>query len=390
MSEQLLKVGDDSSVSSTHSISNGNGSGMQNIENEVIETDKDTEKEDLLEGGALYPYDVAEKDLDIREDSMSVYHLMKKKENGQLIIPEFQRNDVWLPEQKSQFIESIILYFPIPPLYFNKTKKSKYIVVDGLQRITTLNEFMNNGFVLKGLKSLPEFNAKHFSELPEKIRVRIEDRKLNIFSIASSVPLEVVYDIFSRINTGGTQLNRQEIRNCIFIGKSTQLLSKLAKKDYFKTAINHGISPKRMKDQEAILRYLAFKINGYKNYAGNMSAFLEDTMKQINSMSDEDINLLEIDIERVMKKTTHFFEENNFRLPSKGARINIALMESVSYFFSNNNDNFLNKNKLKIIENYNLLFKNTKYTDAISTSTGSKQRVYDRFDIATKILSKIH
>lgn len=390
MSEQLLKVGDDSSVSSTHSISNGNGNGVQNIENEVIETDKDTEKEDLLANGSLYPYDVMDKDLDIREDSMSVYNLMKKKEKGQLIIPEFQRNDVWSLEQKSQFIESIILSFPVPPLYFNKTIKSKYIVVDGLQRITTLNEFISNNFELKGLQSLPEFNAKYFSELSEKTRVRIEDRKLNIFSIASSVPLEVVYDIFNRINTGGTQLNRQEIRNCIFTGKSTRLLAKLAKKDYFKTAINHGISPKRMKDQEAILRYLAFKINGYEDYKGNMSAFLENTMKQINLMSDKDINLLEIDFERVMKKTSHFFKEDNFRLPRKRARINIAVMESVLYFFSNNNDNFLNKNKLKIIENYNLLFKNKKYIDAISTSTGSKQRVYDRFDIATEILSKIH
>jgi len=390
MSEQLLKVGDDSSVSSTHSISNENRNGVQSIENEVIETDKDTEKEDLLEGGSLYPYDVTQRDLDIREELMPVYHLMRKKEKGQLIIPEFQRNDVWSLEQKSRFIESIILHFPIPPLYFNKTKDSKYIVVDGLQRITTLNDFIGNDFDLEGLNTLPEFNTKYFKDLPEKVRVRIEDRKLNIFSIASSVPLEVVYDIFNRINTGGTQLSRQEIRNCIFTGKSTKLLAKLAKKDYFKTAINHGISPKRMKDQEVILRYLAFKINGYGNYAGDMSAFLENTMKQINLMSDEDINLLEIDFERVMKQTTHFFEENNFRIPNKGARINIALMESVSYFFSNNNDVFLDKNKLKIIKNYYSLFDDNEYVNAIKTSTGNKQHVFTRFDKVTQILGKIH
>jgi len=390
MPEQLLKVGEDSNISSTHYVSNGNGGGTQGVDSDVIETDKDTEKEDILESGSLYAYDVTERDLDIREELMSVYHLMKKKEKRELIIPKFQRNNVWSPEQKSQFVESIILSFPIPPLYFNKTIDSKYVVVDGLQRITTLNEFLDNDFALKGLKALPKFNDKHFSELPEKIRVRIEDRKLNIFSIASSVPLEVVYDIFNRINTGGTQLNRQEIRNCIFMGKSTRLLSKLAAKDYFKTAINHGISPKRMKDQEAVLRYLAFKINGYENYTGDMSAFLEQTMKQINSMTNEDINALEVDFERVMKQVSHFFKVDNFRLPRKRARINIAVMESVSYFFSNNNDNFLNKNKLKIIENYYSLFNDNEYINAIKTSTGNKQRVYTRFNKATQILGKIN
>ena len=129
-----------------------------------------------------------------------------------------------------------------------------------------------------------------------------------------SVPLAVVYDIFNRINTGGTQLNRQEIRNCIFIGESTKLLKQLSSKDYFKAAIGNGISSKRMKDQEAILRYLAFKIFDYKkDYKGDMSDFLENAMRKLNLMDKSQIDTYAKDFQEVMKLTYDFFGENNFR-----------------------------------------------------------------------------
>lgn len=99
--------------------------------------------------------------------------------------------------------------------------------------------------------------------------------------IPYSASSKVVYDIFERVNTGGTQLNRQEIRNCIFAGKATKLLKKLSEQEYFKQAIDYGFSPKRMKDRELILRYLAFKIfDDNEDYQGDMSDFIEEAMKK--------------------------------------------------------------------------------------------------------------
>jgi hypothetical protein len=133
-------------------------------------------------------------------------------------------------------------------------------------------------------------NGSNFSELKElsgDYQTRIEDKKNYIYLIKPSVPVKVVYDIFNIINTGGTQLERQEVRNCIFSGKSTKLLKQLSEKESFKKAIDNGVSPKRMKDREVILRYLAFKLFDYeKDYQGDLSDFVEEALKKINLMDE--------------------------------------------------------------------------------------------------------
>jgi len=365
-------------------------------DNEVIITDADTAIEDHNESGGLYPYDPTKEDIDIREAPHTVFELMRKYDQKKLIInPDFQRNLVWKLEQKSRFIESIILNFPIPPFYVNQTREGKYIVVDGLQRTSTLHEFVNDKFELKGLEALPKLNEYDFSELATlggDYQTRIEDKKLSLYVIKPSVSIQVVYDIFNRINTGGTMLNRQEVRNCIFIGKATELLKELSEEEYFKKAIDNGISHTRMKDREAVLRYLAFSIFDYKtDYHGDMSDFVEDAMREINMMPDTEIEELKADFQRVMTLTFEFFGESNFRLSSKqtrGSRINIALLESVCYFFSAKNDSFLRKNKPHIQKNFTQLLKNRNYLEAVRFTTSNKTSVINRFKLAQEILGE--
>ncbi|KHD08037.1 hypothetical protein PN36_12560 [Candidatus Thiomargarita nelsonii] len=358
---------------------------MKNIDNDIIETDADSEDE----SGGLYPYDPTEEDIDIRQEPHTVFELMRKYDQKRLIInPEFQRNLVWKPEQKSKFIESIILNFPLPPFYVNQTKEGKYIVVDGLQRTSTLHEFVNDKFELNGLEALPKLNGYNFSELitlTGDYQTRIEDKKLSLYVIKPSVPIQVVYDIFSRINTGGTMLNRQEVRNCIFIGQATKLLKELSEEEYFRKAIDNGVSPKRMKDREVVLRYLAFKIiDDTTNYHDDMSIFVENALRKINLMPDTEIEELKADFKRVMTLTFEFFGQNNFRLPSNQTRgkINTSILESVCYFFSVKIDSFLKKNKQRIKRNFKQLLKNKSYLDAVRFSTGNKTNVINRFKLA--------
>jgi uncharacterized protein with ParB-like and HNH nuclease domain len=362
------------------------------VSQDVLVTDEDTLEADTYEGGAIYPYTMPE-EVDIREDPHSVYEWVRKLDRGMLIIdPEFQRNLVWQPEQKSQFIESLLVNIPLPPLYVNQRSDGKYIVVDGLQRTTTLIDFVKDRFVLSDLKLLKNLNGHKFSTLQSQEQARIEDRKLLIYVIKPSVPLPMVYDIFHRINTGGTQLTRQEIRNCFYIGKATHLLKELSEKDYFRRAIDNGISPKRMKDREAILRYLAFKIQDYKvDYKNDMDAFLSEAMKKINQMNLEEIESLRIDFERVMKRTYEFFGKNNFRLPTSSGRgrINIALMEAVSYFFLKKSDQFLDKHEQIIKMNFQHLLENVEFTNTVRFATGDKRRVIERFELAQRILGDV-
>lgn len=361
-------------------------------ENELIINDEDTADTEGYADGSIYPYNMP-KEVDIREEPLTVFQWMRKLNRGDLIIdPEFQRNLVWKPEQKSLFIESILLNIPLPPLYVNQNVKGKYIIVDGLQRTSTLSEFMRDEFALSNLQVLRTLNNCRFAELEQGLQTKIEDKKFLVYVIKPSVPLAMVYDIFHRINTGGTQLTRQEIRNCFYIGKATRLLKELSETDYFKRAIDWGISPKRMKDREAVLRYLAFRIFDYEtDYQNDMDAFLGEAMKKINQMTELEIESLKRDFERVMRLTYEFFGNKNFRIPTEATRgrINIAVLESVSYFFAVSSDEFLRQHKMTIVSNYQKLLDNAEYIDAVRFSTGDKRRVINRFRLAQEMLGEV-
>lgn len=362
----------------------------------IIIDDYDTKNDDLYDRQdsnkpSLYPIDTYDFELDIREEHMTVFGFVRKIEQGKVKMnPEFQRNFVWKPFQKSRFIESIILNIPLPPLYVSQDLAGNYIIVDGLQRTHSLMTFLNGEFFLEDLEAMPKLNGLFFSDLPSELKTRVEDKNLLLYILKSSVPLVVVYDIFNRINTGGTQLARQEIRNCIFIGEATSLLRELSETQEFKMAIDYGISAKRMKDREAVLRYIAFKIFDFnKDYNNDMDEFLGNAMKKINLMNDIERSIIKEDFIRSMKLSFDFFRYNNFRLPTEYSRgrINIAIMESVSYFFSNQSDLFIVSNKNKIIANYyEVLLKDDEYLESVRFSTGTTSKVKSRFQLASQIL----
>lgn len=348
---------------------------------------------------SLYPYEPTLNDLDMSAEQFSVFEYLRQKEKGKIITqPDFQRNLVWKDKSKSKFIESILLNFPIPFIYLNEiiekkgnTAESKYMIIDGLQRTSTLESFYKNQFKLTDLDAIPQYNDCTFETLPEILRTKFEDKKLNIFVLKPSTPMEVVYDLFNRINTGGTQLNRQEVRNCIYIGKSTKLLKDLSEKEYFRKAISNGVSPIRMKDRELILRYIAFNYFDFKNkYDGNLSGFVENAMKEINMWDDESIEKIEADFKRVMEWTYKIWGDKNFRVATDRTRgiINMAIFETICYSISQMSDDFITRNKAILKKNYNKLIKDIIYYDAVTRSTNTKTKVDDRFRLAEEILKQ--
>jgi hypothetical protein len=365
------------------------------IENtkEIIENDEDTQVEDQNDGGgSIYPFDPIKENIEIVENPFSIFEYLRQLEKGKINIhPEFQRNSVWNEENKCKFIESILLNFPLPPIYLNETKEVTYIVIDGLQRSTTLQEYYNNKFALCQLKALPQYNGLFFNELPESLQSKFENKKINIYVLKPSTPMAVIYDLFNRINTGGTQLNRQEVRNCIYIGKSTRLLKELAEEVCFKKAINYGVVSKRMKDREVVLRYLAFRWFDYKNeYTGDMSNFVENAMKRINKTSDDKIMEMKADFKRVMEISFKIWGDANFRIPTvvtKGL-INTAVLETVCCYLSAYSDDYIKKNSQKIKKNYSDLIADPVYNDAVTKSTGNKTRVFNRFRLVFEILNR--
>lgn len=366
--------------------------------NEVIESDEDTVEDYTSGDGGIYPYsenvDLSKIEINLREDKISVFEIIRWTDKGKFVLdPEFQRSpNAWDEKKKSMFIESLILNLPLPHFYFNKDSTGRLVVIDGLQRLTAVLDFYNEKFQLEGLRALPWLNGLCKSELEIKyteVWSKIEDKNIPYYSIMPSVPMAVTYDIFRRINTGGTKLERQEIRNCIYIGKSTKLLKKMADYRDFVDVTDSGISPKRMKDREAVLRCIAFSNLDFRNYyKGDLDEFLGQIMKELNLMTDEQISSIDDSFVENLKKIKEVFGGNAFRISSKDARgrINLAVMESVYSAFNELSFDYVVKNKKNLLSNYSDLIENEEYLNAVKTSTNQLKKVSKRMELAIYFL----
>ncbi|EHD1237406.1 DUF262 domain-containing protein, partial [Campylobacter jejuni] len=159
----------------------------------------------------------------IEKGRMSFFEIKRRQERGDIqISPEFQREDVWNYKQKSELIESVLMGIPIPVFYFFESKDTKIQVVDGRQRITTFIDFMNDKFDLKQVKIITDIIGKKFSDLNVIQQRKIEDYQIDTYTIQPPTPEQVKFNIFDRVNRGGTRLNNQEMRNALYQGNSTE------------------------------------------------------------------------------------------------------------------------------------------------------------------------
>jgi len=214
------------------------------------------------------PFDPEKIRVDTRPYTIDI--LLNRIKYGELnLSPDFQRTDnIWNSKTKSRLVESILVRIPLPAFYMDATDEDKWVVIDGLQRLTTLKQFaIDKSLVLSELEFLDlNLNGKNFDELPRNLQRRIIETQVTVYLIQKGTPPEVKFNIFRRINTGGLPLSLQEIRHALNQGKSTKFLEKLSKLPEFKQATANSISGQRMSDREFILRFLAFVINSYGDY----------------------------------------------------------------------------------------------------------------------------
>lgn len=149
------------------------------------------------------------------------------------LTPDFQRGLVWKTKQKSELIESILMGIPLPLIYVKEDEKGVYLIVDGKQRLSTLFSFINNEFALDKLTILKDKNGSRFADLTPLEQNKIEDCSLTLHVIKAPTSDRVTFDLFDRVNRGGTRLNNQEMRNALYQGNATKLINRLAKKEVF-------------------------------------------------------------------------------------------------------------------------------------------------------------
>jgi uncharacterized protein with ParB-like and HNH nuclease domain len=226
--------------------------------------------------------------------------VIRRLEQGTILLaPNFQRNEVWDATRRSRLIESLMLKIPLPMLYVAANTEGSWEVVDGLQRLSTIRDFIlgdDQGKKLK-LSNLEflgnKFNGKTFDNIekdPSQIRLinTIRETEMRFTVINPGTPEEVKRNIFKRINTGGMPLTAQEIRHALYQGHSSDLLTKLVELPEFKEAINSKINDSRMGARELVLRFLAFLVMPATDYQSDMDKFLSNTMRVINCMPELD------------------------------------------------------------------------------------------------------
>ncbi len=228
--------------------------------------------------------------------------------------PDFQRgSDIWPPRTKSRLIESLLLRIPLPVFYVAADQDDNWIVVDGLQRLGALRDFvLEETLRLRGLEYLSKFEGNRYSDLPRPMQRRINETQLSCHIIEPGTPPEVMYNIFKRINTEGRPLTGQEVRHALNPGPARDLLGELANSDEFLTATGRSVNPRRMADRECVLRFLAFRCLGVEEYAGKLDDFLLRAMKLLNQDPSRHAVLAD-DFRRAMSLASSVFGGEAFR-----------------------------------------------------------------------------
>jgi hypothetical protein len=310
------------------------------------------------------------------------------------LAPDFQRNQVWKSRQKSRLIESILLQIPLPAFYFAEDKNGMMRVVDGLQRLSTVRDYVrggDNSFALTDLEYLAsDAGKKKFKDLPAPFQRRINNAQIIAHVIDPTTPGGVKYDIFKRINTGGTPLNAQEIRHCMSSARSRDFLKRCTHTPEFDRATGGRFRDHiRMDDREVVLRYCAFWLLGVEGYRdkGSMDAFLESATELLDDprrVPDERLDALYSSFCKAMANCYAIFGQYAFRKWPREAGwrnpINRPLFEAWSNVLGRYEREDLVRRKVAIVEAArSLMTHNQNYIDAITTSTGDPRKVALRF-----------
>lgn len=375
--------------------------GLNALKNDIVtdENASDVEAEDQESLSEIeVPFDPNK--IDIKTKPMSLDLILKRLHRGEIDMDtSFQRKaGLWNITKQSRLIESILIKLPLPAFYFDGTDDDKWLVVDGLQRVSSLDNYVNKkSFALHKLEFLSQFNGKKFHELPGSLQRRIEEFEITAYIIPPGTPKELKYNVFKRINTGGLTLTSQEIKNAIYNGAPADFVKKLAALPSFKLATSSSIPEDRMMDREFVTRFLAFYFFSLEDYKSDLDSFLNSALNKLYQMSKSEMEKIEADFNKAMDTAFQLFGEDAFRkryhTNDKRKPINKALFEVWSVVLSRLNTAQTNKliqNKEPLKNKVLRLFQNNEeFNLAISTSTGDKSRVKRRFEEIEEIINSM-
>ncbi len=385
------------------------GDGIDHIEKTANKLDmsedqeniySEVEEEDVSYSGVIEkPFDP--KKIDITTKQMTLDLILKRLKNDEVDLKTFfQRGmDLWNKTQQSRLIESILIRLPLPAFYFDGSDDNKWLVVDGLQRLSSFKNFIlekdpKKQLKLENLEYLTQYNGFTYNKLPRNLQRRIEEHEITVYIINEGTPNEVKFNLFKRINTGGLVLTSQEIRQALNQGIPAKFITELSELPEFTT---YKINPKRMLDKDFVNRFLAFYLFSYENYKPDLDDFLNKAMAHIKNLKEHERTEIKTNFKKSMIRAKELFGDFAFRKRydiklKKKSIINKALFEVWSVTLSKISDNEYEniKNKKEYLNNDFIQIMNTDkdFEKSISTATGDIRNVNKRYKTILSLIEK--
>lgn len=322
-------------------------------------------------------------------------HRMEKE--GQLEIqPEFQREVVWNKAMKTRLIDSLVKQLPIPSLCISLDYKTQErFVIDGLQRIATIIQFLDsdekNEWKLASLEDVDDrisgksnlFIKKKYNDLFSKVQNTVLPITVLRCDYSKKSHMNYLFTIFHRLNSGGSKLTNQEIRNCIYNGELNNLLKGIVKSELFINVFDiQEDKIYRFSNEELVLRIYSF-YEKHENYNGSLSKFLNDYMED-----NKKINQQKIEILRVLFLSTLDLLYNKILNQNPLPRLSKATTEAILIGIATNFENLKTENNDNLVERYMTLRNDELFSiDSLKEGLAQKERVINRINKAIEIFS---
>jgi uncharacterized protein with ParB-like and HNH nuclease domain len=355
----------------------------------LIEQASDTEL-DIEEEFDEIPY--VEYDISVSPSDPSLELLSTQIGRGDIIIPFYQRRYVWKIEQASKLIESFLMGLPVPQVFLYVNSEDLLEVIDGQQRLMSVKYFLDGyfgeedekgrrqTFRLKGLSKRSEYNGKSFDQLELRDQRKLRNstlRAINIKQLRPSGENDAVFHIFERLNTGGTQLKPQEIRNAVYRGKIVDKLRELNAIKEWQRILGLSKPDKNQKDVELVLRLFSL-FQQWEKYEKPMLRYLN---KQMDSNRDFDSKRAE-DFEKSFQRAVKLVDKT-FERPFRPKRVlNSAVLEAVMISVLETED--ITSKQLE--KNYPKLFLNEDFSKNITGGTTDTTVLTKRIEVCKAIL----
>ena len=360
-------------------------------------TGVELETDDFSETDEPDPWDPEK--IRIHTKHYSLRQVVDMIEDGDIdLAPDFQRQFVWKARQRSGLIESLLLGIPLPSFYFNQDDTGRLQVVDGVQRLTTIFRYVTDPAVRLGdVTYLHDLQGQGFADLTALFRRRLSSAQFVAHVIDPQTPYRVKFDIFRRINTGGTPLSAQEIRHCMSQTQSREFLKRLVSEESFIAATGGAlVNHPRMADREVALRFVAFRLFTLVDYIqqGSFDEFLGIVTNLLDKLTDKNLDVLRADFVRGMTNGHAVFGEQAFRKwpwgTSRKSPINRALVESWGTVLADYNEaDIRNASQVLVRRAREMMTNDIEFINSISSSTGTVRHVRTRLNAVRNLVEEV-